>query len=85
MSSKVLDQFLETNLEDLKEKGLFNTIDVLEGSNGPIITVNGKKMINLASNNYLGFATRPELIEADVEERNIMVQVLEQFGQSMEL
>lgn len=31
MSSKVLDQFLETNLEDLKEKGLFNTIDVLEG------------------------------------------------------
>lgn len=67
MSSKVLDQFLETNLEDLKEKGLFNTIDVLEGSNGPIITVNDKKMINLASNNYLGFATRPELIEADVE------------------
>ena len=67
MSSKVLDQFLETNLEDLKEKGLFNTIDVLEGSNGQIITVNDKKMINLASNNYLGFATRPELIEADVE------------------
>lgn len=67
MSSKVLDQFLETNLEDLKEKGLFNTIDILEGSNGPIITVNDKKLINLASNNYLGFATRPELIEADVE------------------
>ncbi len=67
MSSKVLDQFLETNLADLKEKGLFNTIDVLEGSNGPIITVNHKKMINLASNNYLGFATRPELIDADVE------------------
>lgn len=67
MSSKVLDQFLEPNLADLKEKGLFNTIDVLEGSNGPIITVNDKKMINLASNNYLGFATRPELIDADVE------------------
>ena len=67
MSSKVLDQFLETNLEDLKAKGLFNTIDVLEGSNGPIITVNDQKMINLASNNYLGFATRPEMIEADVE------------------
>lgn len=67
MSSKVLDQFLETNLEDLKAKGLFNTIDVLEGSNGPIITVNDQKMINLASNNYLGFATRPEMIEADIE------------------
>lgn len=67
MSSKVLDQFLETNLNDLKEKGLFNTIDVLEGANGPVITVNDKKMINLASNNYLGFATRPEIVEADVE------------------
>ncbi|MBO1307883.1 glycine C-acetyltransferase [Enterococcus sp. 669A] len=67
MSSKVLDQFLETNLNELKEKGLFNTIDVIEGSNGPKITINGKELINLASNNYLGFATRPELIEADVK------------------
>lgn len=67
MSSKVLDQFLETGLEDLKAKGLFSTIDTIEGGNGPVITVNDKKMINLASNNYLGFATRPELIEADVE------------------
>ncbi|GCF93780.1 glycine C-acetyltransferase [Enterococcus florum] len=67
MSSKVLDQFLETNLNELKEKGLFNTIDVIEGSNGPKIMINEKELINLASNNYLGFATRPELIEADVE------------------
>lgn len=67
MSSKVLDQFLETNLNELREKGLFNTIDVIEGSNGPKITINGKELINLASNNYLGFATRPELIEADVD------------------
>jgi glycine C-acetyltransferase len=67
MSSKVLDRFLEENLKELKEKGLFNTIDVLEGSNGPVITVEGKELINLASNNYLGFATRPELIEADIE------------------
>jgi glycine C-acetyltransferase len=54
-------------LEDLKAKGLFNTIDVLEGSNGPIITVNDQKMINLASNNYLGFATRPEMIRSRQE------------------
>ncbi|MGM0213878.1 glycine C-acetyltransferase [Enterococcus sp. AZ109] len=67
MSSKVLDQFLETNLRELKEKGLFNTIDVIEGSNGPEIVVNRQKLINLASNNYLGFATRPELIAADVK------------------
>ncbi|MGM9903501.1 MAG: glycine C-acetyltransferase [Enterococcus sp.] len=67
MSSRVLKQFLETNLEDIKERGLFNTIDVVEGSNGAVITVNDQTLINLASKNYLGFATSPELINASVE------------------
>lgn len=67
MSSRVLKQFLETNLEDIKERGLFNTIDVVEGSNGAVITVNDQTLINLASNNYLGFATSPKLINASVE------------------
>lgn len=66
MSIKILTDFLNDNLNELKEKGLFNSIDVLEGSNGPIITVAGKELINLASNNYLGFATRPEIIAADI-------------------
>lgn len=64
MTSRVLTQFLENGLGDLKQKGLLNTIDVLDSANGPEITVAGNKMINLASNNYLGFATRPELIQA---------------------
>ncbi|MGL5343024.1 MAG: glycine C-acetyltransferase [Lactococcus garvieae] len=64
MTSKVLTQFLENGLGNLKQKGLLNTIDVLDSANGPEITVAGNKMINLASNNYLGFATRPELIQA---------------------
>ena len=64
---QTLNQFLEENIASLKEKGLFNTIDVLEGSNGPIIKVEGQEMINLASNNYLGFATREDLIEAEIE------------------
>ena len=37
MSSEILNQFLKENLEDLKEKGLYNVIDPLEGPNGPII------------------------------------------------
>ncbi|MDR0297989.1 MAG: glycine C-acetyltransferase [Streptococcaceae bacterium] len=64
MTSKVLTEFLETGLGELKSKGLLNTIDVLSSANGPKIQVGGKELINLASNNYLGFATRPELIEA---------------------
>lgn len=63
MRAMDLEEFLDTGLADLKEKGLYNTIDVLEGANGPEITVDGKKLVNLASNNYLGMATNKELIK----------------------
>lgn len=62
--SPSLETFLDEGLANLKEKGLYSTIDVVEGSNGAIIEVDGEEKINLASNNYLGFATNPELIEA---------------------
>ncbi|WP_125714727.1 glycine C-acetyltransferase [Companilactobacillus kedongensis] len=64
--SEVLQKYLRENLDDLKQKGLLNTIDVLEDHNGPIIKINGREMINLASNNYLGFADRDELKDADM-------------------
>ena len=67
MSSKELTMYLEKELEQLKEKGLYNTIDILESENGACIIVDGKKMINLASNNYLGFANREELKKACIE------------------
>lgn len=67
MSSKELTMYLERELEQLKEKGLYNTIDILESENGACIIVDGKKMINLASNNYLGFANRKELKKACIE------------------
>jgi len=65
--SKVLDSFLHENLEDLKEKGLYNVIDPLQGANGPIIKINGKELINLSSNNYLGLATDERLKEVAKE------------------
>ena len=67
MSSKELTMYLEKELDQLKEKGLYNTIDILESENGSCIIVDGKKMINLASNNYLGFANREELKKACIE------------------
>jgi glycine C-acetyltransferase len=57
MSSHILNQFLSENLEDLKNKGLYNVIDPLESPNGPIIKIKGQELINLSSNNYLGLAT----------------------------
>ncbi|KIL43332.1 2-amino-3-ketobutyrate CoA ligase [Jeotgalibacillus alimentarius] len=61
--SKVLHQFLQDNLNDLKDKGLYNEIDPVEGPNGAMITIGGKELINLSSNNYLGLATNDHLKE----------------------
>lgn len=67
MSSKLLSDYLDRELSLLKEQGLYNTIDILEGANAAIINVKGQQLINLASNNYLGFANRAELKEACIE------------------
>jgi len=64
MVIKVLNEFLKLNLDDLKSKGLYNVIDPLESANGPKITIKGKELINLSSNNYLGLATDERLKEA---------------------
>ncbi|PEQ95050.1 glycine C-acetyltransferase [Bacillus sp. AFS006103] len=73
MSSTILDQFLNENLEDLKGKGLYNVIDPLESPNGPVITINGRELVNLSSNNYLGLATDERLRKAATE-------AIEKFG-----
>ncbi|MBF8807999.1 MAG: glycine C-acetyltransferase [Enterococcus lacertideformus] len=67
MSSEILTKYLEQELALLKERGLYNIIDILEGANAAVIEVNGKKLINLASNNYLGFANRDELKQACID------------------
>ncbi len=67
MGSKALEKYLADNLEDLKSRGLYSVIDTLEGANGPIIAINGRELINLSSNNYLGLAADPRVINASVE------------------
>ncbi|MFV5769145.1 glycine C-acetyltransferase [Mammaliicoccus sciuri] len=61
---QTLDSFLQTNLNELKDNGLYNEIDVVEGANGAEITIGGKSYINLSSNNYLGLATDEDLKKA---------------------
>jgi glycine C-acetyltransferase len=67
MGSKALQNFLDTNLNDLKSKGQYNEINPVVGANGAVINIDGKRLINLSSNNYLGLATHPRLIEASVK------------------
>jgi len=51
-------------LEALKQEGLFVTIRALESPQGAWIVVDGRKVLNLCSNNYLGFCNDPVLKEA---------------------
>ncbi|WP_217586335.1 glycine C-acetyltransferase [Lentibacillus saliphilus] len=61
MTSHILHTFLNDNIADLKQRGLYNEIDPIEGANGPMISIEGKQLINLSSNNYLGLATDERL------------------------
>ncbi len=63
MTSKALDSLLNKNIADLKERGLYNEIDPVQGPNGPEINIGGKTLVNLSSNNYLGLATDERLKE----------------------
>jgi len=59
--------FLTDQLNDLKAKGTHFKLRVLEDEQRPVCTFDGKKVINLASNNYLGLTTHPKLREAALE------------------
>ncbi|MEH7082708.1 glycine C-acetyltransferase [Neobacillus drentensis] len=61
MAKKVLKDFLTPQLNELRENGLYNVIDTVEGPNGPIITIDGKALINMSSNNYLGLANNERM------------------------
>ncbi len=55
--------FLKEKIEELKEKGMYTKIRVLESEQGAWVTINGRKMLNLSSNNYLGLISKRELKE----------------------
>ena len=54
MSGKL--DFIQEELSSLREQGLFINVRVVDSPQGAWITVDGKKVLNLCSNNYLGFA-----------------------------
>ena len=56
--------YLTDQLNDLKAKGTHFKLRVLDDEQAPVCTFDGKKVINLASNNYLGLTTHPKLREA---------------------
>jgi glycine C-acetyltransferase len=59
--------YLTDELNTLKTKGTHFRLRVLDDEQAAVCTFDGKKVINLASNNYLGLTTHPKLREAALE------------------
>ena len=59
--------YLTDQMNELKAKGTHFRLRVLDDEQAPLCTFDGKKVINLASNNYLGLTTHPKLREAALE------------------
>lgn len=59
--------FITQRLDELKEQGVYRKLAVLESPSGPRSVINGKNVINLSSNNYLGLANHPRLKKAALE------------------
>lgn len=59
--------FLGTELDALKQQGLYRMLRILEGEPAAHATFDHRSVVNLSSNNYLGLATHPKLKQAALD------------------
>jgi len=59
--------FLDAEIEDLKAKGLYRRLRVVQSEQRSRCVIDGHEVITLSSNNYLGLNTHPRLREAAIE------------------
>ncbi len=62
MSTKL--QWIQDELQTLEQSGLYNRIRTLSSPQGAWLEVDGQRVLNFCSNNYLGLANHPRLVEA---------------------
>src|SRR5437870_11673609 len=65
--------FLTDELNKLREQKLYQRLRILEGEQLPVSRVDGREVINLSSNNYLGLTTHPKL-------RRRAIEAIERYG-----
>ena len=53
--------YLDKELNSLREQGLFRPLRVLDGEQGAHASIDHRSVVNLSSNNYLGFTSHPRL------------------------
>jgi 8-amino-7-oxononanoate synthase len=59
-------QFFEKELNELSQKGLLRTLKRIDSAQGPKVIIDGKEVILLSSNNYLGLANHERVKEAAI-------------------
>jgi glycine C-acetyltransferase len=57
-------EWIESEIKRLKDEGLYKQIRTIQSPQGAWLQVDGKKVLNFCSNNYLGLANHPELVKA---------------------
>jgi glycine C-acetyltransferase len=65
--------FLEDEFAALRERHLYRALRVMSSAQGPIVSVDGRRLISLSSNDYLGLTHHPRLKAA-------AVRAVEEFG-----
>jgi predicted pyridoxal phosphate-dependent acyltransferase len=63
----------EKEIQEMKNDGLFRSLKRVDSAQGPEVSMNGKRVLLLSSNNYLGLADHPALKEA-------AIKAIEQYG-----
>lgn len=62
-----------TRAQDLRDEGLYRYFRQISSQQDPVVTIDGKELIMLGSNNYLGLASHPEVKAAAID-------AIEKFG-----
>lgn len=57
-------QWIQDELKNLKDAGLYNRIRIISSPQGAWLVVDGRQVLNFCSNNYLGLANHPRLVAA---------------------
>ena len=57
---------LRRELDQLHSKQLYRELRLIESGQGPVVQINGRSVLLFSSNNYLGLATHPEVIQASI-------------------
>lgn len=57
-------QHLEATINDIRDAGLYKSERIIEGPQDSHIDVNGREVLNMCANNYLGLSDHPAIVEA---------------------